>query len=154
MMHNEYWKKQSQCRLNLSKEVNMATVKLLNYEDASPEARQVLDEIKAVRGVDDVNNFWKALAHQPETLRRVWAGLKDVMADGEIDSLTKEMIYVAVSVTNNCDYCIHSHTASAFSKGMTEGQYSELMAVVAMAHQTNALATGLKVPVDKAFDVE
>ena len=132
----------------------MATVTLLNYEDASPEAREVFDEIKAARGVDDVNNFWKALAHQPETLRRIWDGLKLVMAKGEMDSLTKEMIYIAVSIANNCDYCIHSHTAAAFSKGMTGGQYAELIAVVAMAHQTNALATGLKVPVDNAFDKE
>lgn len=129
----------------------MATVTLLEYDDASAEARAVFDEIKAARGVPDVNNFWKALAHQPETLRRVWEGLKVVMAVGEIDSVTKEMIYVAVSIANNRDYCIHSHTASATAKGMTQGQYAELMAVVAMAHQTNALATGMKVPIDDAF---
>ena len=129
----------------------MATVSLVNYDDASDAAKAVFDEIMAARGVNDVNNFWKALAHQPETLRRVWDGLKDVMAAGEMDSLTKEMIYIAVSIANNCDYCIHSHTASGFAKGMTQGQYAELMAVVAMAHQTNALATGLKVPVDDAF---
>ena len=129
----------------------MATVKLLNYEEASPEAQAVFDDIMATRGVDDVNNFWKALAHQPTTLKRIWENLKQIMGHGELDSLTKEMIYIAVSIANNCDYCIHSHTASAFAKGMTGGQYEELLAIVGMAHQTNALANGLKVPVDKMF---
>ncbi len=127
----------------------MATVTLIEYEDASPEVKAVYDDIRAVRNTDYINNFWKALAHHPDTLKRIWASLKEVMGPGEIDSLTKEMIYIAVSIANNCDYCIHSHTASAFAKGMTPGQYQELMAVIGMAHQTNGIATGLKVPVDE-----
>lgn len=129
----------------------MATVTLIEYEDASPEVKAVFDDIRAVRQTDHINNFWKALAHHPDTLKRLWSSIKEVMAPGEIDSVTKEMLYIAVSIANSCDYCIHSHTASAFAKGMTEGQYQELMAVVAMAHQTNALATGMKVPVDEAY---
>ncbi len=129
----------------------MATVTLIEYEDASPEVQAVFDDIRAVRNTDTINNFWKALAHHPDTLKRVWESLKQVMGSGEIDSLTKEMIYIAVSIANNCDYCIHSHTASAFAKGMTDGQYQELMAIVGMAHQTNAIATGMKVPVDEQY---
>ena len=129
----------------------MATVNLIEYEDASPAVRAVYDDIRAVRKTDYINNFWKALANQPETLARVWASLKDVMGAGKLDPLTKEMLYIAVSIANNCDYCIHSHTASAFAKGMSARQYEELLAVVAMAHQTNALATALKVPVDEAY---
>jgi AhpD family alkylhydroperoxidase len=129
----------------------MATVRLIDYEDASPAVRAVYDDIRAVRKTDYINNFWKALANQPETLSRVWASLKEVMGAGELDPLTKEMLYIAVSIANNCDYCIHSHTASAFAKGMRARQYEELLAVVAMAHQTNALATALKVPVDEAY---
>jgi AhpD family alkylhydroperoxidase len=129
----------------------MATVSLIEYEDASPAVRAVYDDIRAVRKTDYINNFWKALANQPETLARVWASLKEVMGAGELDPLTKEMLYIAVSIANNCDYCIHSHTASAFAKGMSARQYEELLAVVAMAHQTNALATALKVPVDEAY---
>ena len=129
----------------------MATVKLLDYEDASPEAQAVFDEIKAARNIADVNNFWKAMAHDPGGLRRIWEGLKAVMGPGELDPLTKEMIYIAVSVANNCDYCVHSHTGSAFAKGMSEAQYRELLAIVGMAHQTNALATAMKVPVDEQF---
>ena len=129
----------------------MATVKLINYEDASAEVKAVFDEIKTTRKVADVNNFWKALANQPENLKRVWLSVKDVMGNGEIDSMTKEMIYIAVSIMNNCDYCIHTHTSAAKSKGMTEGQYQELLAVVALASTTNALANGLKIPVDEQF---
>lgn len=129
----------------------MATVPLIQYEDASPEIRTVFDDIKRTRKIDDVNNFWKALANHPETLKRTWEVLREVMRPGTLDDLTKEMIYLAVSITNNCDYCIHSHTASAFNKGMSEAQYQELMAVVAMAHQTNALANGLKIPIDPQF---
>ena len=129
----------------------MATVTLIEYEDASPEVRAIYDDIRAVRKTDFINNFWKALANQPDNLKRIWENLRAIMADGELDSLTKEMLYIAVSIANNCDYCIHSHTASAFNKGMSEGQYQELMAVVGMAHQTNGLATGLKVPVDEVF---
>jgi AhpD family alkylhydroperoxidase len=129
----------------------MATVSLIHYEDASPEVRAVYDDIKRARNVADVNNFWKALANHPDTLKRTWAALCEVMRAGALDELTKEMIYVAVSVTNNCEYCIHSHTASAFGRGMTPAQYQELIAVVAMANQTNALANGFKVPVDVQY---
>jgi len=132
----------------------MATVDLIEYEDMAPEARSVIDDIKAARGVDEVNNFWKALADDPVTLDRIWSGLKQVMGPGHLDPLVKEMIYVAVSIANNCDYCLYSHTASAKAKGMTDAQHRELLAVVAMAHQTNALATAMKVPVDDQFLAE
>ena len=129
----------------------MATVPLIEYADAPTDVQEIFDDIKRTRKVDDVNNFWKALANQPDTLKRTWEALREVMRPGEIDDLTKEMIYVAVSVTNNCDYCAHSHTASAFNKGMTTRQYQELMAVIAMAHHTNALANGLRIPVDPQY---
>ena len=129
----------------------MATVSLIEYEDASPAVRAVYDDIRAVRQTDYINNFWKALANQPDNLARVWTSLKEVMAPGVLDPLTKEMLYIAVSIANNCDYCIHSHTAAAFAKGMTSPQYAELLAVVGMAHMTNGLATGLKVPIDAAY---
>lgn len=129
----------------------MATVSLIHYEDASPEVKAIFDDIKRARNVEDVNNFWKALANHPETLRRTWGALREVMRAGALDELTKEMIYVAVSATNNCEYCVHSHTASAFSKGMTQAQYQELIAVVAMANQTNALANGIQIPVDAQY---
>lgn len=130
----------------------MATVKLIEYEDASPEVKAVYDDLRAVRKTDFINNFWKALANQPDNLKRVWEQLKVVMlTPGELDPLTKEMLYIAVSIANNCDYCIHSHTATAFAKGMTAGQYQELISVVGMAHQTNGIANGLKVPVDEAY---
>ncbi len=132
----------------------MATVTLINYDDASPDVRAVFDDIKRTRNIPDVNNFWKALANHPETLKRTWEALREIMKPGALDPLTKEMIYVAVSVANNCDYCIHSHTASALAKGMTEAQYSELLAVIGMASQTNALATAMKVPIDPKFLVE
>ena len=129
----------------------MATVNLIEYDAASPEVRQVYDEIMATRNVDWVNNFWKALAVQPELLRRTWNGVKKVMAPGAIDALTKEMIYVAVSVTNACKYCINTHTAAARKKGMSEDMLSELMAVISMANQTNALANGFQIEVDQVF---
>ena len=129
----------------------MATVKLINYEEASLEVKAVFDDIKATRNVADVNNFWKALANQPDNLKRVWLNVKDVMGNGEIDSMTKEWIYIAVSIINNCDYCIHTHTAAAKTKGMTNGQYQELLAVIALASTTNAFANGLKVPVDEQY---
>ena len=129
----------------------MATVPLIEYKDASEDVRAVFDDIKRTRKVEDVNNFWKALANHPETLKRTWESLRTVMRAGALDELTKEMIYMAVSITNNCEYCIHSHTASAFSKGMTQDQYRELIAVVGMAHQTNALANGFKIPVDAQY---
>ena len=127
------------------------TTQYIEYEDASPEVREVYDDIMTTRKVDWVNNFWKALAAQPELLRRTWRGVKTVMAPGAIDALTKEMLYVAVSVTNGCRYCINSHTAAARKKGLTDDMLSELMAVVGMANQTNALANGFQLEVDEAF---
>ena len=124
---------------------------LIEYEDASPEVRAVYDDIMETRQVDWVNNFWKALAVDPASLRRTWESVKEVMAPGALDPLTKELLYVAISVTNGCEYCIASHTASARKKGMTDEQLAELLAVVGMANQTNALATGYGVPVDEAF---
>jgi len=124
---------------------------LIEYEDASPEVRAVYDDIMETRQVDWVNNFWKALAVDPVSLRRTWESVKQVMAPGALDPLTKELLYVAVSVTNGCEYCIASHTASARKKGMTDEQLAELLAVVGMANETNALATGYGVPVDDAF---
>jgi AhpD family alkylhydroperoxidase len=129
----------------------MATVKLIEYAEASAEVRAVYDDIMATRKTDRVTNFWKALASHPETLRRTWQSVKDVMAPGALDPLTKEMIYLAVSATNGCDYCIASHTASARQKGMTDEMLGELMAVVGMANETNRLADGYQVEVDDAF---
>ncbi|MDQ7843563.1 MAG: carboxymuconolactone decarboxylase family protein [Armatimonadota bacterium] len=129
----------------------MATVELVEYGTASPAVREVFDDIMATRQVDWVNNFWKALAVQPELLRRTWEGVKAVMGPGALDPLTKELIYIAVSVTNGCRYCIHSHTAAARKKGMSEEMLAELMAVVGMANQTNALANGFQVEVDEAY---
>jgi AhpD family alkylhydroperoxidase len=129
----------------------MALVPLIEYEDAADAVRAVFDDIKTTRNVDWINNFWKALANDPATLWRIWASVKEVMAPGEIDALTKEMIYVAVSVTNNCEYCIMSHTAGARNKGMTRQMWSELMAVVALANETNRLANGYRVDVDERF---
>lgn len=129
----------------------MGTVRLLTDEEASADALAVFDEIRELRGTDYVNNFWRALAHDPALLRATWDRLKPVMAPGALDPLVKEMLYVAVSIANNCDYCIHSHTASARAKGMTPEMYGELLAVVGMASQTNALANGMKVPVDDMF---
>jgi AhpD family alkylhydroperoxidase len=126
-------------------------VPLIEYDDASPEVRAVYDDIMETRQVDWVNNFWKALAADPAALRRTWESVKEVMAPGALDPLTKELLYVAVSVTNGCQYCIASHTAAARKKGMSEEQLAELLAVVGMANETNALATGYGVPVDEAF---
>jgi AhpD family alkylhydroperoxidase len=124
---------------------------LIEYEDAPPEVRAVYDDIMETRQVDWVNNFWKALAVDPAALSRTWEAVKEVMAPGALDPLVKELLYVAVSVTNGCEYCIASHTASARKKGMTDEQLAELLAVVGLANQTNALATGYGVPVDDAF---
>ena len=124
---------------------------LIDYDEAPPEVRAVYDDIMETRQVDWVNNFWKALAVDPVTLRRTWESVKEVMAPGALDPLTKELLYVAVSVTNGCEYCIASHTASARTRGMTEEELAELLAVVGMANETNALATGYGVPVDDAF---
>ena len=129
----------------------MATVTLIEYEEAGPEVRAVYDDIMATRQIDWVNNFWKALAVQPDLLRRTWEGVKEVMAPGALDPLVKEMFYVAVSVTNGCKYCINSHTAAARKKGMTDEMLAELMAVVGMANQTNALVNGFQVELDDAF---
>jgi AhpD family alkylhydroperoxidase len=129
----------------------MATVKLINYPEAPPEVQAIFDDIKATRNIPDVNNFWKALANQPENLKRIWYSVKEIMVAGEIDAVTKEMIYIAVSIMNSCDYCIHSHTAAATAKGMTTGQYQELLAVISLANTTNAVVTGLKVPVDDVY---
>jgi len=123
--------------------------KFVEYEDAPPEVRDVYDDIMATRGVDWINNFWKALAQDPPTLQRTWESVKQVMAPGGLDPLTKEMLYVAVSVTNDCEYCINSHLAAARGKGMTDAMLAELMAVVGMANETNALATGWQVEVDE-----
>ena len=124
----------------------------IDYAGASPQVRAVFDDIKQSRKVDDVNNFWKYLAHDPTGLKRTWDSVKEVMADGALSPLVKEMIYVAVSVTNGCGYCIASHTASARKAGMTEEMFGELMAVVGMANETNRLANGYRVPIDAAFD--
>ena len=129
----------------------MATVKLIEYEDASPEVRAVYDDIMRTRKIDWINNFWKALANHPTTLRRTWQSLRDVMAPGALDLVTKEMLYLAVSVAHNCEYCTYSHTAGARRAGMTEAMLGELMAVVAMASETNALANAYRVPVDERF---
>jgi AhpD family alkylhydroperoxidase len=129
----------------------MAMVRLVEYADASPEARAVFDDIMATRKTDWVNNFWKALATHPPTLRRLWENVKQVMAPGALDPLVKEMIYLAVSVTNGCEYCIHSHTAAARARGMTDAQFAELLAVVGLANETNRLAEGYRMPVDPQF---
>ena len=129
----------------------MATVTLISDDEASTEAQAVFDDIRTVRGTDYINNFWRALAHDPALLKSTWERLKLVMGPGEIDPLTKEMIYIAVSVANACEYCAHSHSAAARAKGMTDAQYGELLSVIGMASQTNALATALQVPVDDAF---
>ncbi len=129
----------------------MATLGFIEYEDASPEVRAVYDDIMATRKVDWINNFWKALAHDPATLKRTWESIKQVMAPGALDPLTKEMIYVAVSATNQCGYCIASHTVSAQKKGMTDAMFAELMAVVGMANETNKLVVGYQVEIDEQF---
>ena len=129
----------------------MATLGLIEYGDASPEVRAVYDDILATRKTDYINNFWKALANDPSTLRRTWESIKQIMAHGALDALTKELIYIAVSVTNQCPYCIASHTASARGKGMTEEMFHDLMAVVGMANETNRLAAGYQVEIDKRY---
>jgi AhpD family alkylhydroperoxidase len=129
----------------------MATLGLVEYKDASPEVRAVYDDIMAVRKIDWINNFWKAIANDPATLRRTWEDIKQIMAPGALDPLTKELIYVAVSVSNQCDYCIASHTVSARNKGMTDEMFRELMAVVGMANETNRLSAGYQVEIDEQF---
>jgi AhpD family alkylhydroperoxidase len=124
---------------------------LIEYKDASPEVRAIFDDIMATRQTDWVNNFWRALARDPVTLKRTWESIKQIMAPGALDALTKEMIYVAVSVTTQCGYCIASHTAAARKKGMSEAMFAELMAVVGMANETNRLAAGYQVEIDEQF---
>jgi AhpD family alkylhydroperoxidase len=124
----------------------------VEYADASPQVRAVFDDIKRTRNVPDVNNFWKYLAHDPATLRRTWESIKEVMAPGALEPLMKEMVYLAVSVTNGCGYCTASHGAAARKAGMTDAMFGELMAVVGMANETNRLANGYRVPVDAAFE--
>ncbi len=129
----------------------MSTFGLIEYNEASAEVRGIYDDIMATRKTDWINNFWKAIAHDPATLRRTWESLKAIMGPGALDPLTKELIYVAVSVTNNCHYCIASHTASAFKKGMTEEMFKELQAVIGMANETNKMVTGYQVEIDERF---
>jgi AhpD family alkylhydroperoxidase len=129
----------------------VALVKIIEYAEASPEVKVVYDDIMKTRGVDWINNFWKALANDPKQLARVWAQVKQVMAPGALDPLVKEMIYVAVSATNGCEYCTFSHTAAARKKGMSDAMFMELMAVVGLANETNRLANGLRMSVDERF---
>ena len=129
----------------------MSLVRLHEYADAPPEVRAVYDDIMKTRGTDWVNNFWKALANDPATLKRILENVKQVMAPGALDPLVKEMVYVAVSATNGCEYCTYSHTAAARNKGMTDAMFLELLAVVGLANETNRLANGLRPPVDPQF---
>ncbi len=129
----------------------MATFGLIEYNDASPAVRAVYDDIMATRQTDYINNFWKALAHDPVSLQRTWESVKEIMQPGALDPLTKEMLYLAVSASNQCPYCIASHTAAARKAGMTEQQFAELMAVVGMANESNRLASGYQVEIDERF---
>jgi AhpD family alkylhydroperoxidase len=131
----------------------MATCGLIEYEQASAEVREVYDDIMTVRQTDYINNFWRALAHDPATLRRTWNGIKEVMRPGALDAVTKEMIYLAVSATNQCRYCVASHTSGARRAGMTDEMLAELLAVIAMANATNSMATGYQVAIDERFCV-
>jgi AhpD family alkylhydroperoxidase len=123
----------------------------IEYAEASGPVRAVYDDIKKSRNVPDVNNFWKYLAHDPATLKRTWESIKEIMAPGALDPLTKEMVYLAVSVSNGCAYCIASHTAAARKAGMTDAMFGELMAVTGMANETNRLVNGYRVPIDAAY---
>ncbi|MDB9761366.1 carboxymuconolactone decarboxylase family protein [Alphaproteobacteria bacterium] len=129
----------------------MATVKLIEPEEAKGKVKEIFDDISKTRGGDKVNNIWKALANDPDLLESTWNRIKQVMVPGALDSVTKELIYIAVSIVNGCEYCIHSHTATARKKGMTEEMRSELLAVVAMASQTNSLANAYQIDVDDSF---
>ncbi|MEQ1885962.1 MAG: carboxymuconolactone decarboxylase family protein [Bryobacteraceae bacterium] len=131
----------------------MATLGMVEYNDASPEVKAVYDDIMATRKTDYINNFWKALAHDPATLKRTWESIKQIMAPGALDPATKEMIYLAVSASNGCPYCIASHTVSARKAGMTDAQFAEVMAVVGMANETNRLVSGYQVEIDERFRV-
>jgi AhpD family alkylhydroperoxidase len=135
----------------------MATVKLWTDDEvsANPRVKAIFDDIRSTRKTEFVNNFWRALANQPELLQRTWSSIKDVMIEpGALDPLTKELIYIAVSTMNSCSYCIHSHTAAARSKGLTDQQHAEFLAVISMAAETNALANALQIPVDPEFAIE
>ena len=129
----------------------MATLGLIEYQNANAEVRAIYDDIMVTRKTDWINNFWKALAHHPATLRRTWHSIKEIMAPGALDAVTKEMIYLAVSATNQCGYCIASHTAAARKAGMTDAMLAELLAVVGMANETNRLASGYQVEIDDRF---
>jgi AhpD family alkylhydroperoxidase len=129
----------------------MSILPVLADDQLSPAAAEVFADIRAVRKTEFVNNFWRVLAHDPVALKRTWESIKEVMAPGALDPLTKELLYVAVSIANNCEYCIRSHAGAARAKGMTDAQFMELVAVVGMAAETNRLATALQVPVDAAF---
>jgi len=129
----------------------MATLGLIEYSDASPEVRAVYDDIMATRRTDWINNFWKAMAHDPATLRRTWESIKQIMAPGALDAVTKEMIYLAVSVTNGCTYCIASHGAAARKKGLTPEQHAELVAIIGLANETNRHAAALDLQIDEQF---
>jgi len=129
----------------------MATLGLIEYENANAEVRAIYDDIMATRKTDWINNFWKALAHDRATLRRTWHSIKEIMAPGALDAVTKEMVYLAVSATNQCGYCVASHTAAARKAGMTDAMLAELMAVVGMANETNRLASGYQVEIDERF---
>jgi len=129
----------------------VALVPLIEYAQASAEVRAVYDDIMKTRGVDWINNFWKALANDPKELARIWRDVKQVMAPGSLDPLVKEMVYVAVSATNGCEYCTYSHTAAARKRGMTDAMLMELLAVVGLANETNRLANGLRIDVDRQF---
>jgi len=131
----------------------MSTFELIEYKNASPEVRTIYDNIMVTRKIDWINNFWKAIAHDPALLKRTWESLKQIMGPGALDPLTKEMLYIAVSVTNNCTYCIASHTASAFGRGMTDAMFKELQAVIGMANEINKLVTGYQVAVDDRFQL-
>jgi AhpD family alkylhydroperoxidase len=131
----------------------MATVDLVGDAEAAPAVREVFDDIRETRGSDFINNFWRALAHDPATLKSVWEEAKEVMAPGALDPLVKELIYIAVSSANGCSYCVHSHTAAARAKGMTEQQHQELVRVIGMAGKTNHMVNAMQVPVDPEFDM-
>lgn len=131
----------------------MATVKLISYEESSGKVREIYNDIKKHRGTDFINNFWLALANNPDQLERTWNQVKQVMRGGTLDPLTKELIYIAVSVANSCEYCIHSHTASARKKGLTDEQHAELLEVIGLAHHTNGLVSTMQVDIDESFRI-
>jgi AhpD family alkylhydroperoxidase len=144
------WKRFGECG-SARKDHRMSTIKVLSDAELPFASAEVFADIRATRKTDVVNNFWRSIAHDPVLLKRTWESVKEVMRPGALDPLTKELIYIAVSVTSNCEYCIRSHTAAARAKGMTDQQLMELVAVVGMASETNRLATGLQVPVDEMF---